>query len=228
MKNTNDTHIPAQLWNDYASSFARITTRYQSALYRDIAAAVWGRIIDHGCGSAKPAPYLANKPELTHYLGVDASPLMVQLGQQTLTRLADPRFSIICSSIEELELDKPFDFAISINSYYAWPDPIHVLKKINTMLVKGGGFILATPNEKLDMQGLMQDSQQDFPLSPEFQMFRKCNDLLAQLGTENFVSMDTLVGQLRATDFAIELCQAEHFDGGLNVIHAIKKKQGRR
>ncbi|HVK98227.1 MAG TPA: class I SAM-dependent methyltransferase [Dongiaceae bacterium] len=213
--------IAQDIWSHYAISFSRITTRHQSALYRDVAALAQGSVMDFGCGPAKLAPYLASNTAVTRYQGIDACPLMIQLGQQLLDEMADSRFAILQSSIEALP-DGACDFGVSINSYYAWKDPTVVLEKINDCLAAGADFILATPNARLDMDRLMQDTWPDFLLNPDFSKFRQCNDQLAQNGAQNFVSIDTLISQLRSAGFEILNCHGRYFDGGLSYVHAKK------
>ncbi len=207
------------IWSHYATSFSRITTRYQSTLYRDIAALAHGRVIDFGCGPAKLAPYLAAREKVNSYLGVDACPLMVQLGQQLLSELTVPNYSVTCSTIESLAVNG-FDFGVSVNSYYVWQSPLIVLENIRNCLAEGADFILATPNKQLDMDRLMQDSRQDFLLSPDFRDFRDCNKQLANFHDSRFVTLDTLISQLQSVGFAILHCHSHYFDGGLSFIHA--------
>lgn len=227
MSTSDNSSMNNDIWSAYATSFSRITTRYQSTLYRDIAALAQGHVVDFGCGPAKLAPYLASRASVTGYLGVDACPLMVQLGRQLLDELTAPGFAVTCSTIETLS-ETGFSFGVSVNSYYVWQSPVIVLEKIRDCLAAGADFILATPNDRLDMNRLMQDSRQDFLLSPDFQQFKECNDRLAQSHAYQFVTLDTLISQLRSVGFSILHCHTDYFDGGLNFIHARKMAGGRR
>lgn len=214
-------------WEVYAPAFARITTLFQSEVYRHVAQLASGRVVDFGCGSAKLAPYLTSADAVTQYVGVDASPLMVQLGQETLEKLTNPHFSVTLMPIEAIE-QRDFDFGSCVNSYYAWRHPLNVLKKIRGCLRPGAEFILATPNQNLDMAALMQECRKDLLLQPEFAQFQQCNEQLTLNSQTNFVPMDKLVGQLRSAQFEILDCHSRYFSGGLNFVHTRTPDRVRR
>lgn len=226
MNNTEQTEIES-VWENYAASFASLTTHYQANLYRDVATLLHGAVVDFGCGPAKLAPYLIGQPAITRYLGVDASPKMVELGRTALAMLADTRFEIVLGRIEAL-VHTGFNCGISINSYYAWSEPEAVLRHIGACLAPDADFILATPNASLSMPALLEECGKDLLLGQHFSEFKQWNLYLSAQQVQRFVAMDELIDQLRGAGFRINECSQEYFAGGLNFVHATKRASAQR
>lgn len=204
-------------WNNYARLFASITTTNQLAVYKEACHYLSGDVIDCGCGSAKLAPMLLDRDDIKSYLGIDYSQEMVQVAQYIIDQLNDLRFSIHNSKIENYN-GKQFDSAVSIQSYYSWPDPIVTLKKIYNLLKPHGRFVLATVNSKLPFDALAKDAWLELLMHPDFEAYKAYNLKLATNTDANFISLDALVKQLAEVGFQLELAHQQHFRGGLNFL----------
>ena len=204
-------------WNNYAKLFASITTTNQLSVYKEACHYLSGDVIDCGCGSAKLAPMLLDRDDITSYTGIDYSQEMTHVAQYIVNQLNDQRFSIHESKIENYT-GKLFDSAVSIQSYYSWSSPISVLRKIYTLLKPNGRFILATVNSKLPFDALAKDAWLELLMHPDFEAYKAYNLKLATNDNANFISLDALVKQLAEVGFQLELAHQQHFRGGLNFL----------
>lgn len=207
---------PESDWNSYARLFAAVTTSVQLAVYREACLHLRGNVVDCGCGSAKIAPFLADNEQVSGYTGVDYSAEMVTAAEWVLSTLERDNFSIQHSKIENAV--GCYDSAVSIQSYYAWPDPLVTLQHIAALLVKGGQFVLATPNPSLSLTKLAKDARKELIAHPDFQAFQDYNLQLAANPQANFVSMDALIKQTQQAGFEVIECHQQHFQGGLNFL----------
>ncbi len=203
-------------WENYARLHASVTTSVQLALYRESCKYLSGSVVDCGCGSAKMAPLLAGQESVTAYTGVDYAQEMVSVARQVVQTLARPTFTVLHSRIEDV--DGQFNSAVSIQSYYAWPEPVVTLKYIFDMLVEGANFVLTTPNRELNMGKLLQDAEKELVAHPDFAAFKRYNLNLANNPQANFISMDTLIRQAQEAGFKVVECHQRHFDGGINFL----------
>lgn len=216
--------IPAKnLFDLYPQSFASTTTIYQAEELRAVAAHVSGHVVDLGCGSAKLAPYLKDKLDLQSYVGVDPSAAMLVEARHLLINLEDERFKVVHQRMEDCDLINR-DWAVCLNALYAVADPTLALRKIHQMLKPGGGLILTTPNEKLDMEKLLAECQKDLILHPLFHTFRDINRMLAEEYRGNFISMGTLETWVTEAGFEIQTSHSAFFAGGLNFMIAHRRE----
>lgn len=203
-------------WNRYAHAHAAVTTSFQWALFRDAAEWLQGDVLDCGCGTARLAPLLADRPDVTSYTGVDLAPEMVEVARWIVSRLDRKRFAIEHTAIERVTGE--YSSAVSIHSYYTWPDPLAVLSHIQRVLRPNGRFVLATPNASLDMERLLRESSKELLAHPNFDEFTYLNLELAHSPAAHFIGMDTLVEQVRAVGFRVVECHQRHYLGGVNLL----------
>ncbi|WP_298610206.1 methyltransferase domain-containing protein [uncultured Thiothrix sp.] len=207
---------PESDWNSYARLFAAVTTSVQLAVYREACLHLHGKVVDCGCGSAKIAPFLADNEQVSNYTGIDYSAEMVTAAEWVVSTLERESFSIQHSKIEDAV--GCYDSAVSIQSYYAWPEPLVTLRHIADLLVEGGQFVLATPNPSLSLTKLAKDARKELVAHPDFQAFQDYNLQLAANPQANFVSMDALIKQVQLVGFEVLECHQKHFQGGLNFL----------
>lgn len=212
---------PESDWNSYARLFAAVTTSVQLAVYHEACLHLQGDIVDCGCGSAKIAPFLVDNEQVSSYTGVDYSAEMVTAAEWVVGALEKENFSIQHCKIEEA--GGTYNSAVSIQSYYSWPEPLVTLKQIANLLVDGGTFVLATPNASLDLMHLLKDARKELLAHPDFETFRNYNLQLAANPQANFVSMNELIQQVQAVGFEVIECHQKHFKGGLNFLVLRKK-----
>lgn len=212
--------LPANaIFDIYPQSFATTTTIFQAEELRAVAALVSGDVVDLGCGSAKLATYLRDKSDLSSYLGLDASAAMLVEAQHLLVNLDDPRFSLLHTRMEDCDLTG-FDWGVCLNALYAVADPHAALAKIRQMLKPGGQVIIATPNEHLDMEKLLEESKKELILHPFFHTFREINRVLARSYRSRFFSPEELRAMVEAAGFHVNLMHSRFFLGGLNFLVA--------
>ncbi|HRJ54455.1 MAG TPA: class I SAM-dependent methyltransferase [Candidatus Thiothrix moscowensis] len=203
-------------WENYARLHASVTTSVQLALYRESCKHLSGSVVDCGCGSAKMAPLLAGQASVTAYTGIDYAQEMVSVARQVVQTLNRSSFTIRHNRIED-EVGQ-FDGAVSIQSYYAWPEPVVTLKHIFDLLVDGANFVLATPNRELCLEKLLQDAEKELVAHPDFGAFKHYNLKLAGNPQANFISMDGLIRQVQQAGFRVRECHQQHFGGGMNFL----------
>lgn len=208
-------------WESYAASHLSVLPSLQLEMYKTVARYMHGNVADFGCGTARIAPFLADKAEVSHYTGVDYASEMVGKAHWLLEHLARDNFQVLHARIETVDAE-PFDSALSVNSYYTWSDPLGILSHINRLLRPGASFILATPNKTLDMRKLAKEADKELLGHPHYPAFRQKNLELAGNEQAAFVEMDTLVQQLSHTGFSLVSCHQDFYLGGLNFIHVRK------
>ncbi|MFZ1342251.1 class I SAM-dependent methyltransferase [Thiothrix eikelboomii] len=212
---------PESDWNSYARLFAAVTTSMQLAVYHEACLHLTGKVVDCGCGSAKIAPFLADNEQVSHYTGVDYSAEMVTAAEWVISTLEREQFSVQHCKIEDAT--GLYDSAVSIQSYYSWPEPLVTLKHIADLLVTGGQFVLASPNPSLSLAKLAKDARKELVAHPDFQAFQDYNLQLAANPQANFISMDDLIKQTQQVGFEVLECHQQHFQGGLNFLVLRKK-----
>lgn len=208
-------------WQEYARSFASVQTSFQRELQLTSAALLSGDIVDLGCGSAKLAPFLTDRPEVKSYLGIDYSEQMLNIADWLMAQLECSTFSTHHGKIEDYH-GKIFDSAVSLNSYYSWPQPQKVLAHIYTLLKPGGTFVLATPNTRLDMQAMEKEAKKELLTHPDWQTFRKMNAALSNNQGARFIDMADLVRQVLTVGFSMVSCHQSFYLGGLNFLVLVK------
>lgn len=202
-------------WDDYAKDFTSITTQFQHETYREAAGHLYGHVADFGCGGAKIAPILNG--QCVRYTGYDASPAMVRSARQLTGKLParGTGFSIVLSRIDAVA-SAQHDSAVSINSYYAWPDPMANLKAVSACLGPGGTFVLATPNHHLQMSELLAEAEKDLSMHPYWSAYKRKNQHLAH--NAHLISLNNLVRQVQDCGFEILEAHDRHFMRGLNFL----------
>lgn len=203
-------------WENYARLHASVTTSVQLALYRESCQYLSGSVVDCGCGSAKISPLLAGNESVTAYTGIDYAQEMIAVAQQIVQTLDRSSFTVLHSRIEDVK--GQFNSAVSIHSYYAWPEPVVTLKHIFDMLAEGANFVLATPNPGLCLEKLLQDAEKELVAHPDFGAFKRYNLKLGNNPQANFISMDALIRQTQEAGFKVVECHQRHFAGGVNFL----------
>lgn len=208
------------IFDQYSSSFAWVTPHCVAEVYAEAAKHVSGAIVDCGCGPCKFAPYLADNSNMTSYCGIDYSPKMVALGQQLLNQLQDPRFRVQCGDVADIS--GTYDCAVSLQSYYAWPNPEQSLSRVYHSLNSGGKLVLATVNSKLNIEALLKTASRDWLLNPLWQEYEAHNRQIVNNAQSIFESLDKLVGIIRCIGFELQEAHTQYYNGGLNFIVASK------
>ncbi|MEJ1378976.1 MAG: class I SAM-dependent methyltransferase [Candidatus Sedimenticola sp. (ex Thyasira tokunagai)] len=209
-------------WNDYAQPHQSIMTSAMYELNQAVASQMKGRVIDLGCGTAKVAPFVLEEAAVTNYTGIDSSSKMVDHARRMLEKFSYKPSKVFCVKIEDFTSSQNFDSALSINSYYAWTDPLRVLSHIRSLLNEGGVFILATPNKKIDMPKLLRASDKEIINHPFYQDFRKMNLDFCNNDGALFVDMNELITQVQSVGFQVSEAHQRFYLGGLNFITMTK------
>ena len=208
------------IFDDYAPLFAAITPNCMREVYRETMRHVYGSIVDCGSGPCKLAPRMLHAPNFLHYHGIDYSREMVALGQQLLSRLSDTRFTVQCESIDNLRGE--YDCAVSLQSYYAWPNHAKALTSIHKCLVTGGKFVLGTANKQLDIEWLLSQESVDWMIHPLWDDYVKHNRQIAKERSGRFDELDELIGELRGIGFSVLNAHTDLYNGGLNYVVCMK------
>ncbi len=207
---------PVAVWNTYSRFFASVYTHVQRELYQEAVKYLSGHVVDLGCGPARIAPLLAESENVLHYTGIEYADEMVEIAEYTLSQLSRPSFRVLHTAVEDVT--GQFTSAVSLQNYYACINPIQMLFRVFDALEPGAIFVIATPNPSLDQQKLFQAAKNEMMWHPDFAAFEKYNMQLAENESAHFVSMDTLLTQLHAVGFIIEMCHQKHYEGGVNFV----------
>jgi SAM-dependent methyltransferase len=182
-------------------------------------------VLDIGCGPARLAAYLADNKKVSHYTGIEYAHSMVKLAESTLQQIARPKFKVHQQKIEDFKLtgtEGRFSSAVSLQSYYAWDNPVQTLIHVFSLLQPGAVFVLATVNHQLDQKKLFHEAKKDLMWHPDFEAFKASNLALADNPQTRYVTMDELVRQVHSAGFKIINCHQEHYAGGLNFLVCCK------
>jgi len=208
------------VFNPYAPIFGAITPLCVSEVYQAASSELSGSVLDAGCGPCKLAPYLVDQPEFLRYMGVDYSREMVTLARQLLDQLDSRRFQVQCDKVENTHGE--FDCVVSLQSYYAWPNPVKALTRLHQVLVPEGKLVLASANDRLDISKLLDEASRDWLLNPLWPEYRQHNQQIAANASGHFPSLDSLIGELRCVGFEIADAHTRFYDGGLNYVVATR------
>lgn len=212
-----NTIYQADEWDQYAASFASVQTSFQRELQLASAAVLSGDVADFGCGSAKIAPFLTDRADVSSYLGIDYCDKMLKIADWLISQFDCPAFTTHHGKIEEYH-GKSFDSAVSLNSYYTWPQPQLVLAHIYDLLKPGGTFVLATPNTQLDMQAMGREARKELLTHPHWTTFAQINQTLTDNQDARFIEMNDLVKQVLDIGFVVHSCHQSFYLGGLNFL----------
>lgn len=216
-------------WDQYANAFGSIQTQFQRELQLAACRLLFGDVADFGCGAAKLAALLSDDPKVQSYTGIDYSKQMLANAEQILRRLAKPSFRLWQGKIEHY-VERQFDSAVSLNSFYSWPDPQRVLSHIAQTLKPQGILVLATPNREIakQMPNMLSEAEKELMLHPAWQQFKQQNLEFVQNPDAHFIEMDNIINQAHAAGFAVESCHQHFYLGALNFLVLKKKVTPRR
>ena len=203
-------------WEEYARIFSSITTPAQMEVYEAASSYLHGSVFDAGSGTGKIAHYLKENGKVTSYTGADYSKSMVEVGNEVLQSLAQSSFSIEHCKIEDMQ--GCFDSAVSIQSFYTWPEPYETLKHIYDLLVQGAIFVLATANDRLNLEPLIKDADKVLAGHPFRDAYKQYNIDLAENTRGNFISLDKLIRLVQQVGFRVINADQKLFHGSLNFL----------
>lgn len=146
---------------------------------------------------------------------------MIETAQWVIDTIGQPNFKAQASRIEEAE--GVYTSGVSIQSYYAWPEPLTTLQHIYSLLDRNALFVLATPNKSLRLDALAKDIEKELIGHPNLQAYKDYNLKLASNTEANFIGMEDLVGQVQEAGFGVVEAHQRFFKGGLNYL--VLKKQ---
>lgn len=204
-------------WNGYSESFQSVMPSEMLNLNRAVSEHMYGRVADFGCGAGKAIPFILERPEVSHYWGIDAAPEMVARARWMAAQFDRQRATLVEGLIEQVELQR-IDSALSINSFYVWSQPEVTLRHIFKQLEPGGTFVLATINNDIDMRALLDAAAPEMVAHPHWPAFRAHNESICDSQGLNLVDLDTLVGLVRDTGFRVEEAHRRWYGRGLNYL----------
>lgn len=210
-------------WNGYSGSFASIYTHYQREVYQESIPHLKGSVVDLGCGPARIAPLLVDNKSVNRYTGVESSEEMYKLAEFTMNMLNNPSYKVEQQKVEEV--NGMYYSALSLLSYYAFPEPVKALRHIFNILLPGGHFVLANPNEKIDQMKIQRNVEKEMMWHTDYEQFKQYNLELASNSQAEFVPMDKLLSQLQSVGFLIVECHQKLYEGGLNFIVSQKPSE---
>ena len=215
IKNNSDVYS-VSTWTHYAEVFSSVMTSVQLEVYKATCLHLTGNVVDFGCGTAKIAPFLADNPKVISYTGVDYAEDMVKIAQQVFQTIGKPNYTAQHRKIEDAQ--GCYSSAVSIQSYYAWSNPIETLKHIYTLLEDNALFVLATPNKSLQLETLAKEIEKELIGHPNLQAYKEYNLKLAANPDAHFINMGELSHQVQQAGFQIIEAHQYFFNGGINFI----------
>ena len=209
-------------WNAYAAPFHSVMPSELVTVNRSVAEQLFGSVVDFGCGPGKVIPFALTTNRVNGYLGVDMSPEMVKCARWVASHYPGKPCKIVQAKIEHYSLSSKADSALSINSYYTWPDPMRILRHIASQLKVDGSFVLATINASLDMNALLEEAEKEQLANPYWQDFKRYNQAIFRCNTFNLATLDELVDQVRQVGFVVRDAHTKFYAGGLNYLTLTK------
>ena len=209
-------------WDAYALPFQSVMPSEMVIVNRAVAEQVFGSVVDFACGPGKAIPFVLSMNKVDDYLGVDMSSEMVKCARWVANHYPGKPCKIVQAKIERYSLATKADSALSINSYYTWPDPMRVLRHIACQLKVDGSFVLATINPSLDMHALLEEAEKEQIANPYWPEFKRYNQAIFRCNTFNLVSLDELVDQVRKAGFVVREAHTKFYAGGLNFLALTK------
>lgn len=204
-------------WDAYANSFSSVMPEQMLRLNRRVASYMSGDVVDFGCGGGKIIPFVLTNNLVTSYTGIDSSRDMIERAGWVASHYAHTKASLVHGTIEDTQ-PLTSNSALSINSYYVWKNPLSVLQHIHHCLSPGTQFVIATINPDIDMPALLEDAEKELIAHPHWAEFKDHNLKISASSNARFVTLDTLIGELRNVGFCIEEADRKLYEGGLNLV----------
>ena len=108
------------------------------------------KVLDVGCGNGRTALRLDAAGYALHYVGVDASPQLLQIAQTAALRQVHADFVLASASApawtEPLRVHAPFDVGLALAVLHHLPSfalRCHVLREVRVLLRPGGTLLLS-------------------------------------------------------------------------------------
>lgn len=144
--------------------------------------------LDIGCGGGRTLSRIAETVTDGKIYGVDYSPVSVAKSTEyNKTAVESGRMEIIEASVENLPFaDDTFDNAVTVESFYFWPQPLENLKEVRRVMKKGSSFMIAA-----DIHGDADLSDDDICNIKKYNLFNPTLDefrtLLENAGFEKVI-----------------------------------------
>lgn len=205
-------------WNDYSSSHLSVFLSVQKQVYEAIAQKATGQVLDLGCGTGRIMAYLQENPAVQSYTGVDASPAMIEQATWLKAQLGFDQAELVHADIADLQ--GKYNSIFSIHSFYSWLDQDKLLKHIHSLLTADGRFILVTPNANFNEERLAYLARQELLGHPHYQTFMTINYAIAAQAKaqERYVSLDSLIEQVKRAGFCVHHAHDHFFLGGASYL----------
>ena len=97
-------------------------------------------ILDVACGTGVMIPYYLERGAAS-VTGIDISSEMVKISAEKFS--GEPKVTILCGDIEEVELKEKFDVIVVYNAFPHFPDPRRLIKRLASLLKEGGRLTIA-------------------------------------------------------------------------------------
>ena len=101
-------------------------------------------VLDIGCGGGNTLARMAERVTEGHLVGIDYAETSVEASRAFNAALVESgRMEILHGSVENLPFaDAHFDAAVTVESFYFWPNPEACLKEVARVVKPGGTFLL--------------------------------------------------------------------------------------
>ena len=101
-------------------------------------------VLDIGCGGGNTLARMAERVTEGHLVGIDYAETSVEASRAFNAALVESgRMEILHGSVENLPFaDAHFDAAVTVESFYFWPNPEACLKEVERVVKPGGTFLL--------------------------------------------------------------------------------------
>lgn len=157
------------------------------------------RILDIGCGGGATLGRLAALVPEGHLTGVDYSDVSVSLASKiNEEHIRAGRMEIVKASVLNLPFETgSFDRAVTVESFYFWPEPVKSLSEVRRILKPGGRFMLVSEiYERPDLTEHCRDNIARYKMNvPGMEEFRS---LFSEAGFSD-IEMHTKAGEFWIT-----------------------------
>lgn len=97
-------------------------------------------VLDVACGTGVMFPYYLQR-NVASVTGIDIAPEMAKIAADKFKE--EPRVSVICGDVEEVEFDRKFDRIVVYNAFPHFPEPQKLIAKLCDLLEEGGRMTIA-------------------------------------------------------------------------------------
>jgi len=200
---------PNNVWEIYASLFAKITPNMSKELLSYTGYRSFGKVVDFGCGVGKLTNYLSEN--VKSYSGIDSNSEMIKYAKKNVKLNIKNKF--VLGDIEEDNFNFNADTIVNLNVLYTLNNPEKFILKSFNYLDENGSFILSSLTPRINMKELEKVVDLEFENNLEYKLFKECNFYLtSQKYNPKLYEISQIELILKKIGFKINEVENKHYE----------------